>query len=310
MVNRRKFLLGSLGAVLAGSRLLGKKQELPPIEPQPREGRRKIALIYSSIDVRMHEAGFKATSLASGAAAGSVAGNLLYARQGKYTRQEFLDALPDLLAAPALIALTSSVVDVHDELSAEREALEKLHDDLQAKGYLTFTTQKGSEFIRLLQQASKDRPEDAKTVLFIDAHGAGDSHDFDLETNEPLVGRVGTFRIHSQSLARAIGEIPGHTFLGLGACHAHSKEFLNYPGFKSKLTLVTNNLGNWRNWAYGISPFFRSIRQALRRPGGLAEGALAAYYRHNPSFVAGLFRRLITFGMRSERINHDEPFIP
>ncbi len=310
MLSRRKFLTAPLGFILGGARVMRPEPvDLPPIPRVRREGRKKIAVIYSAINTEAVANLFKGLTAGSGAAAGSIAGNLLYDRMGKITRREFMEALPDLVASGAMAGLSEEMARFHEDLVSEIRALRQLHEDLEAKGYQVHSTTSGTQFVHLLEKAAQRRPKDAQTAVFVEAHGAGDPQEFELETNEEIKGSDQTFRIHSQTLARLLSEIPGHSLLALGSCHAHSKAF-KAPDFRGRLTLLSNTAGSWRNEGYGSMPFFKSVRLALRQNGDLADNAEKAYGQSHPSWFTRRMAGWAGAGIKAERINHDKPFNP
>lgn len=144
-------------------------------------------------------------------------------------------------------------------IKSEAREFNLLVRDLQNAGYEVRRTAGLQEFQNLLASAGKNRPEDGRTIVLVDAHG-GVSQRFGsfISGEENLVMPV-------EQLAKTVGRIPGHTLVVSASCNFDAKHFQKSVG-KGVLSVLALSGGSPRRKSAWELPLYSALRIGLRNP--------------------------------------------
>ncbi|MDP2717518.1 MAG: hypothetical protein Q8P02_02125 [Candidatus Micrarchaeota archaeon] len=318
LMNRRQFIGTVAGGTLTlAATIHGENQELAPVKPETTTPGEKIAILY---DKRLYEDIAPYTGAGVGVAGASM-GNTLATplRTQEYTEDDLQrhtleelerkEPLKKIRRGLKRLAFLAALVDVvRGNMGSIREirSLDGLADDLRSKGYQVVHTGDLERVMQELQNAGKNRPADAKTILAINAHGYPEQSEGGVDT---FIQGERAGGILLSEIAEKIREIPGHTFVASKACHLTPKPFERVKEPKGRVTLFTTNKANARTLSWVALPLFEAMRDALRKSGDFIQNTEKAHRRLLNSAMNRIINRYHGSGLAVVRVGgHAERF--
>lgn len=302
---RRDFLAAFFGgAVSLATILRHAPEELPKIEQRKKEGFKRLAVIY---DRDLGSTARPAASAGAAVVGGIAAKNILEEAENTGlelhdpVRRHVLVKIKDRLLTLFGLGLAISGSSYASELRGENRAFKELSDDLDRAGYHVLLANDERKFYYALSRASEKRPDNAKTIVMINAHGGY------IDGNQTISGEKEPVDV--EWMAHQIMQIPGHTLVASKSCHISARPFTDYRQERvGKTTLFTANNADVTKVTHLAQPLFRAMQAAMRQPGDLVSNTQAAFPKFKLSLVSRISAWIFGSGFKAVKISHDEPF--
>ena len=278
-ISRRQFLVGAAGSALAaGTREAASHtpvydENLAPLPSLGKSSGKRILLVFSPQGYRTQMASkdraFANTTLGvAGAFAANAVDNTITRRGALFAPTTSSLAL---LGLGALHGRKSAAV------RSEGKHLEMLEQELAGAGYQVHRTNNLDEFAQKLNHAAKNRPEDARTIILIDAHGGVSQKGAVIYGSDSNGNRQ---EMSVALIASIAHRIPGHNLLASSSCQLSNDEILDEkPAGKSKKTgsFTVISLAGGKGQAGNLElPIFSAIRNGIRSPEKVSSATMDA----------------------------------